>query len=94
MKTALLLLGPLTLTASYVLATVGSPLLATVQVPALLATANAAPPADLLLSLGPYGALVWGAYVLGRGVKVTVVHEVPPDVRELLRELSRGGRDA
>ena len=31
------------------------------------------PSADFLLSMGPYGALVWGAYLLGKGVKAANV---------------------
>jgi hypothetical protein len=42
------------------------------------------PTADFLLSMGPYGALVWGAYLLGRGVKVTVQIELSERDRELL----------
>ena len=30
------------------------------------------PTVDYLLTLGPYGALVWGAWLLGKGVTVTV----------------------
>lgn len=30
------------------------------------------PTVDFLLTLGPYGALVWGAWLLGKGVTVTV----------------------
>jgi len=42
------------------------------------------PSADFLLSLGPYGALVWGAYLLGKGVKVTVQVELSERDRALL----------
>ncbi len=34
-------------------------------------TASSAPGTDFLLSMGPFGALVWGAYLLGKRVKVT-----------------------
>lgn len=30
----------------------------------------------LVTSLGPIGALVWGAYLLGKGVNVTLTHKV------------------
>ena len=39
---------------------------------------------DYLLTLGPYGALVWGAYMLGRGVKLTIQVELSDRDRELL----------
>ena len=45
------------------------------------------PSADYLLSLGPYGALVWGAYLLGKGVKVTVQVELSERDRELIAKL-------
>ena len=51
---------------------------------------NAALGADYLLSMGPYGALVWGAYLLGRGVKVTVQIELSERDRELIEKLGRG----
>jgi hypothetical protein len=34
------------------------------------------PSADFLLSMGPYGALVWGAYLLGKGLKIS--HSADP----------------
>lgn len=30
----------------------------------------------LVTSLGPIGALVWGAYLLGKGVNVTLTHRI------------------
>lgn len=45
--------------------------------------------ADYLLSMGPYGALVWGAYLLGRGVKVTVQIELSERDRELIEKFGR-----
>jgi hypothetical protein len=42
------------------------------------------PSADFLLSMGPYGALVWGAYLLGKGVKVTVQIELSERDRDIL----------
>ncbi len=47
------------------------------------------PSADLLLSMGPYGALVWGAYLLGRGVKVTVQIELSERDREIFEKMGR-----
>ena len=46
--------------------------------------APAAPSLDYLLTLGPTGALVWGAYLLGRGVKLTIQVELSDRDRELL----------
>jgi hypothetical protein len=48
------------------------------------------PSADFLLSLGPYGALVWGAYLLGKGVKVTIQVELSERDRELIEKLGKG----
>ncbi len=45
---------------------------------------------DYLLSLGPYGALVWGAYLLGQGVKVTIQVELSDHDRELVEKLGKG----
>jgi heme exporter protein D len=44
---------------------------------------------DHVLALGPYGALVWGAYLLGRGVKVTVCVELSEKDREALARVRR-----
>ena len=52
--------------------------------PAATLTAPAAPSLDYLLTLGPTGALVWGAYMLGRGVKLTIQVELSDRDRELL----------
>ncbi|MCK6527708.1 hypothetical protein L6R50_09140 [Myxococcota bacterium] len=46
---------------------------------------------DYLLTLGPYGALAWGAYLLGRGVKLTIQVELSERDREWLERLARGG---
>ena len=54
-------------------------------------TPTGMPSADFLLSLGPYGALVWGAYLLGKGVKVTVQVELSEHDRELIEKLGKGG---
>lgn len=52
-----------------------------------LAQDPAAPPAQIaeyLLGLGPIGALVYGAFLLGKGVNISLVHKV---------ELSEADRD-
>ena len=49
---------------------------------------GAVPSLDYLLTLGPYGALVWGAYLLGRGVKLTIQVELSDRDRELLAKLT------
>jgi hypothetical protein len=49
-----------------------------------------APSLDYLLSLGPYGALVWGAYLLGKGVKITIQVELSEYDRELIEKLGKG----
>ncbi|MES2638090.1 MAG: hypothetical protein V4850_01350 [Myxococcota bacterium] len=49
------------------------------------------PSTDFLLSMGPYGALVWGAYLLGKGVKVTVQIELSERDREIIEKIGRTG---
>ncbi len=51
--------------------------------------ADTVPGGDYLLSLGPYGALVWGAYLLGKGVKVTVQIELSDRDREIIEKLGK-----
>ena len=57
--------------------------------PAAVAAPGSMPSADFLLSMGPYGALVWGAYLLGRGVKVTIQVELSDRERELFANLGK-----
>ena len=52
---------------------------------------GSAPSLDYLLSLGPYGALVWGAYLLGKGVKITIQVELSEHDRELIEKLGKRG---
>ena len=59
--------------------------------PAAVGGPSAMPSADFLLSLGPYGALVWGAYLLGKGVKITIQVELSEHDRELIEKLGKGG---
>lgn len=54
---------------------------------------SSAPGADFLLSMGPYGALVWGAYLLGKGVKVTVQVELSDRDRLLFETLGKARSD-
>ena len=54
-------------------------------------TPTGMPSADFLLSLGPYGALVWGAYLLGKGVRVTIQVELSDRDRELIEKVGKGG---
>ena len=68
MSRAFLWLGPALLLASSAVAFAQD---GGAAVPAMAAPSSM-PSADFLLSMGPYGALVWGAYLLGKGVKVTV----------------------
>lgn len=55
--------------------------------PTLPPGAPAVPNLDYLLTLGPTGALVWGAYMLGRGVKLTIQVELSDRDRELLSKV-------
>ena len=55
--------------------------------PTLTGGAPTAPSLDYLLTLGPTGALVWGAYMLGRGVKLTIQVELSDRDRELLGKM-------
>lgn len=57
-------------------------------VPAVAAPSSM-PGTDYLLSMGPYGALVWGAYLLGKGVKVTVQIELSERDREIIRTMGK-----
>ena len=56
--------------------------------PTLTGASPTVPSLDYLLTLGPTGALVWGAYMLGRGVKLTIQVELSDRDRELLQKLS------
>jgi hypothetical protein len=47
--------------------------------PAAMAT-----PQEYLMTLGPFGALVWGAFILGRGVKLTINVKLDDDDRKLV----------
>ncbi len=60
-------------------------------VPAAVGSPSSMPSADFLLSMGPYGALVWGAYLLGKGVKITIQVELSEHDRELIEKLGKGG---
>ncbi|MDO9280346.1 MAG: hypothetical protein Q7U06_00430, partial [Pseudomonadota bacterium] len=55
------------------------------------ATPSGMPSADFLLSMGPYGALVWGAYLLGKGVRITIQVELSEHDRELIEKIGKGG---
>ena len=55
------------------------------------ASPTTAPSLDYLLSIGPYGALVWGAYLLGKGVKITIQVELSERDRELMERMGKGG---
>ena len=79
-----MLVGPGLLVASLI----GQALAQTTGTPS--AAMSTGPSLDYLLTLGPYGALVWGAYLLGRGVKLTIQVELSGRVRELL---SKAGGD-
>ena len=86
MSRAFLWLGPALLLVSCVAqAFAADPDLGAVAVPP-----SAMPSADFLLSMGPYGALVWGAYLLGKGVKVTVQVELSERDREILEKMGKG----
>lgn len=85
MRRLSLLLGPLLLLASGVASAVAGDA-ASVPPPATT------PTLDYLLTLGPYGALVWGAYLIGRGVKLTIQVELSEKDRELLEKAGRGDR--
>ena len=52
---------------------------------------GSAPSLDYLLSLGPYGALVWGAYLLGKGVEVTIQVKLSERERDLIARIGRTG---
>lgn len=78
MTRAGLLMGPLLLFSGYASS------LAVAQTLPAASSASAPPSMEYLLTLGPYGALVWGAYLLGRGLTLTVRVELSDRDRELL----------
>ena len=49
-----------------------------------VAAGAAATPQDYFLTLGPYGALVWGAFILGRGVNLSLSVKLADDDRKLI----------
>jgi hypothetical protein len=81
---AYLLAGPLILLLSCVAT-------ALAQDPASVTIPTSPPSLDHLLALGPYGALVWGAYLLGKGVKVTVQVELSERDREAIGKMGAKG---
>ncbi|MDP2314859.1 MAG: hypothetical protein Q8P41_18300 [Pseudomonadota bacterium] len=85
MSRAVLWLGPALLLASCAVAFAQD-----AAVPA--AASRSMPSADVLLSMGPYGALVWGAYLFGKGVTVTMKIELSERDRELIGTLGKAGR--
>ncbi|MCK6529704.1 hypothetical protein L6R50_19835 [Myxococcota bacterium] len=85
MRPLLLLVGPALLLLSGLGAFAAEDALPAAPVP------GAAPTLDYLLTLGPYGALVWGAYLLGRGVRLTIRVELSDRDREMLERVARGG---
>lgn len=80
MSRAYLFAGPLILLLSCVAT-------ALAQDPASVTIPTSPPSLDHLLALGPYGALVWGAYLLGKGVRITVQVELSERDRELLERV-------
>ena len=61
------------------------------QTAATVDPTSGGPSLDYLLTLGPYGALVWGAYMLGKGVKLTIQVELSDRDRELLSKVAERG---
>ena len=49
----------------------------------------ASSPSDYLLTLGPYGALVWGAFMRGRGASLTLRVELSERDREIIEKLGK-----
>jgi len=80
-----LLVGPALLLASLV----GNALAQSVS--AVDPSGASGPTLDYFLTLGPYGALVWGAYLLGKGVKLTIQVELSERDRELLSKVTGRG---
>lgn len=63
------------------------------QDPASVTIPTSPPSLDHLLALGPYGALVWVAYLFGKGVTVTVRVELSERDREAIARLGRPNGD-
>lgn len=86
MTRALLLVGPVLMLVSYAAVAADPAGIGVVPAPA--------PDLSYLMTLGPYGALVWGAYLLGRGLKINIGVELSDTDRTLLRDVlaALGGR--
>lgn len=56
---------------------------------ATLPASSPSSPSDYLLTLGPYGALVWGAFMLGRGASLTLRVELSERDREIIEKLGK-----
>lgn len=74
MTRLILLIGPalILMSCAAALAQEVAPVAVVAQMPTTAPTAAMANPQDYLMTLGPFGALVWGAFILGRGVKLTL----------------------
>lgn len=79
MMRVVLLIGPALIMMSCAAALAQDPVAAPLVMPTTAMPSFSAPPAaamtnaqDYLMALGPFGALVWGAFLLGRGIKLTL----------------------
>ena len=75
-RTMLLLVGPLLMLVSCAAALAQDPASASLSQPM--------PAVDYLLGLGPIGALVYGAFMLGKGVKINIAVEIAERDRTLI----------
>ena len=55
-----------------------------VAAPAVALPVPVADPSSYFMTLGPIGALVWGAYVLGKGLKLTLNIKLDETDRKLI----------
>lgn len=77
MRRATLMVGPSLILMSCATAIAQDPMMHS-------AMPGATNPQDYFLTLGPYGALVWGAYILGKGVNLSLTVRLTDDDRKLI----------
>lgn len=82
----IVLVGPALILMSCAAALAQDPLsaMAAQQAQSNAAVGAAMSPQDYLMALGPFGALVWGAFMLGRGVNLTLSVKLDDGDRKLV----------
>lgn len=87
MMRVILLIGPALILVSCAAALAQEPATApamTVPLTPAMPLGTMMSPQDYLMALGPFGALVWGAFLLGRGIKLTLNVKLDEADRKLI----------